>query len=75
MIEPPIHRSDDLHAAALVWISRRKQIQAMLCREMPHLTSVDIYSIVNGCCLYTSCNNEFFEQIYNDRMAPDEVVA
>lgn len=72
MKDLPIHRPADLHSAALVWLSRRKQLQAILCREMPHLTTVDIHSIVNGCCLYTSCTDSLFEQVYSERMAPYE---
>lgn len=75
MVEQPIHRPDDLHASGLVWLSRRKDIQAVMCREFPHLSSVDILSIVNGCCLYTTCRDDFWAQIYEERMLPDQEVA
>jgi len=75
MTDAPVHRPDDLHAAALVWLSRRKDIQAVMCREFPHLTTVDIQSLVNGCCLYTTCRDEFWTQIYEERMLPDVEVA
>jgi hypothetical protein len=42
-----------------------------MCREFPHLTTVDIQSLVNGCCLYTTCRDEFWTQIYEERMLPD----
>jgi hypothetical protein len=75
MVEQPLHRSEDLHASGLVWLSRRKDIQAVMCREFPHLSSVDILSIVNGCCLYTTCRDDFWAQIYEERMLPDQEVA
>ena len=68
---PSVHRNEDLHAAGLVWLSRRKDIEAVMCREFPHISALDIQSLVSGCTLYTTCRDEFWKQIYEERMLPD----
>lgn len=75
MVDQPIHRPDDLHAAGLVWLSRRKDIQGVMCREFPHISTTDIQSLVSACCLYTTCRDEFWAEIYEERMLPDSEVA
>ena len=58
-----IHTKDDLRAASIVWIERRHAIQKLLLKENPHLSEVDVVSIVQGCCLYATCGDDLFEQV------------
>jgi hypothetical protein len=58
-----LHLPNDLHAAALIWMSRLNVIEQLLLRENRHLSDADIRSIISGCRLYATCHDDLFDQL------------
>ena len=70
-----LHKPDDLLRASMVWISRGDQIKQVLTAAMPHLSLIDIDIIVSGCRLYTTCDDELFEQVVDNALKVQGVKA
>lgn len=62
-IDGRIYTSGDLHAAALVWIDRRKTIEKLLIKDFPHLNLVDLMGVLRAVELYATCNETLFVQM------------
>ena len=55
-----LHSATDLRAASMVWLSRRKAMEAMLIAERPWMQAGDIKNLVSDCFLYSTCNDQLF---------------
>lgn len=65
-----VHKPDDLHAAALVWYSRSKEILALLAKDFPELPPNQLNNVLRACHTYTTCRDDAFTQLYADAMEP-----
>ena len=64
-----LHSATDLHAASMVWMSRRKAMEAMLIAEKPWLEPNDVKNLISDCFLYSTCNDELFRQATSEQVA------
>jgi hypothetical protein len=58
--EGRVYSNFDVHAGALVWISRRKTIEKLLLKDYPNLSPVDLIGVLRGVELYATCNEDLF---------------
>lgn len=57
-----IYSKDDLHAAAMVCMDRREVVLGELLRQFPHLSDMDVKSVVRNAEFLYVCNESMFNE-------------